>query len=203
MKKLIAILCTTVFLLAGCGNSDKVKAGDDTNTSTGGNESVEVDKNLLDVTVKLPASMFEGEDINAKAEEMKQDGVKEATVNEDGSITIKMSKSKHKEMITEMKTSVIEYFEEMKTSENYASIKDIKYNDDFTKITLEVVKSDYENSMDAFATFGIGISSMMYNLYNGVENDKIQITIEEKDSETGEVFSTVIYPDDLNEKETE
>lgn len=197
MKRLIAILCTTVFLLVGCGNSSKGNEVDDTSTSAGNNESVEVDKNLLDVTVTLPGSMFEGEDINAKVEEMKLDGVKEATVNEDGSITIKMSKSKHKEMIEEMKTSIIESFEDIKTSGNFTSIKDIKYNDDFTKITLEVVKSDYENGLDAFATFGIGISSMMYSLYNGVENDKIQITIEAKDSETGEVFRTVIYPDDL------
>lgn len=197
MKRLIAILCTTVFLLVGCGNSSKGNDGDDTNTSTGNNGSVEVDKNLLDVKLTLPGSIFEGEDINAKVEEMKQDGIKEATVNNDGSITIKMSKSKHKEMIAEMKTSVIESFEEMKTSGKFTSIKDIKYNDDFTKITLEVVKSDYENGLDAFATFGIGISSMMYNLYNGVENDKIQVTIEAKDSETGEVFRTVKYPDAL------
>lgn len=197
MKKIIAILCTTVFLLVGCGNSSKGNEGDDTNTSKENNESVKVDKNLLDVTVTLPGSMFEGEDINAKVEEMKQDGAKEATVNEDGSITLKISKDKHKEMITEMKASVIKSFEDMKTSGDYASIKDIKYNDDFTKVTLEVVKSDYENSLDAFASFGIGISSMMYNLYSGIENDKIQITIDIKDSETGEVFNTVIYPDAL------
>lgn len=200
MKRLIAILCTTVFLLVGCGNSSKVNGGEDTNTSAGNNESVEVDKNLLDVTLKLPASMFEGEDINVKAEEMKQDGFKDATVNEDGSITIKMSKSKHKEMITEMKTSIIESFEDIKTSGDFTSIKDIKYNDDFSKITLEVVQTEYEQSMDALATFTIGISAMMYNLYNGVEGDKIQVTIEAKDSETGEVFSTVIYPDDLQKE---
>ena len=136
MKRLIAILCTTVFLLVGCGNSSKGNDGDDTNKSTGNNESVEVDKNLLDVTVTLPGSMFEGEDINAKVEDMKQDGVKEATVNEDGSITIKMSKSKHKEMIAEMKTTIIESFEDIRTSGNFTSIKDIKYNDDIISPTI-------------------------------------------------------------------
>ena len=197
MKRLMIILCTTVFLLAGCGNSNKVKEDNNKNTATENNENVEVDKNLLDVTLTLPASMFEGEDVNAKVEEMKQDGAKEATVNEDGSITIKMSKSKHKEMIEEMKTSIIKSFEEIKTSGDFASIKDIKYNDDFSKITLEVVKAEYEGSFDAFVTLGIGTSAMIYNMYNGVEGDKLQVTIDAKDSETGEVFSTVVYPDDL------
>lgn len=197
MKRLMIILCTTVFLLVGCGKSGEVKEDNNKNTATENNESVEVEKNLLDVTLKLPASMFEGEDINAKVEEMKQDGAKEATANEDGSITIKMSKSKHKEMIEEMKTSIIESFEEIKTSGDFASIKDIKYNDDFSKITLEVVKAEYEVGFDAFVTLGIGTSAMFYNIYNGVEGDKLQVIIDAKDSETGEVFSTVIYPDDL------
>ncbi|MGN9163296.1 hypothetical protein [Clostridium sulfidigenes] len=200
-KRLIALLCTATFLLAGCGNSGEAKntKEGDTTAATENNESIEVDKGLLDVTLTLPASIFEGEDINAKAEEMKNDGAKETTVNEDGSMTVKMSKSKHKEMMTEMKTSVIKSIEDIKTSGDYPSIKDVKYNDDFTNITLEVVQAEYEESLEALATFGIGIAALYYNVYSGVETEKIHITIDEKNFETGEVFDTVVYPDDLED----
>ncbi len=69
MKRLIALLCMAVFLLAGCGNSGEAKdtKEGDTTTATENNESIEVDKGLLDVTLTLPASMFEGEDINSQS----------------------------------------------------------------------------------------------------------------------------------------
>lgn len=195
MKRLVVIFVLVVILLTGCRSSK------DTNSSN--NESLKVDKNLLDVTLTLPASMFEGEDINASAESMKEEGFKEVTVNEDGSITVKMSKSKHKELMKTMKDSTIEYFEELKTSEDFKSIQEVTYNDDFTKITLEVNQTEFEGSFDGFATFGVGLSSYMYNIYNAVPEEKIKITIDTKNFETGEIFDTVIYPDALNELETE
>ena len=204
MKKLVAILCTTAFLLVGCGDSSDKNEVEDTNAVVENNESIEVDKGLLNVTITLPASMFEDdEDINEEIEDFKEDGAKEVTVNEDGSITIEMSKSKHKKMMNGIKTGITKAFEGMEKSEEFTSVKKIEYNDDFTKITLEVNKSDYENSFDSFATIGIAMHSMRYNLYNGVEADKIKVTIDVKDSKTEEVFDTITYPDDFNEMKTE
>lgn len=61
--------------------------------------SIEVDKGILNVEITLPASMFEGQDIDETIEEAKKDGIKEAVKHDDGSVTYKMSRSKHNEMM--------------------------------------------------------------------------------------------------------
>ncbi|WP_026562729.1 hypothetical protein [Bacillus sp. J37] len=197
-------------LLVACGNNDQEKnnAGiaeesakqQEEQTE---DESVDVKKGLLNVEVTLPASMFEGEDIDTVIADAKKEGVKEVTKNEDGSLTYKMSKAKHKEMMEELKTGILETIEETKNSEDYVSIKDITYNDSFSEFTLVVEKSAYEDSMDGFAAFGLGISGMYYQLYNGVNPDEYKVTIFLKDEASQEVFDEIVYPDDLEEEGTE
>ncbi|HAQ08177.1 MAG TPA: hypothetical protein DCR24_11895 [Bacillus bacterium] len=68
-----------------------------------------------------------------------------------------MSKSEHKEMMNELETGIQESLEEMKTSGDFASIKDVTLNKSYSEFTLEVVKETYENIMDGFAVFGLGI----------------------------------------------
>ncbi|PMC35720.1 hypothetical protein CJ195_18210 [Bacillus sp. UMB0899] len=198
-----------ISLLAACGNNEQE------NTASKGEESgqqkeeqkdegaVDVEKGLLNVEVTLPASMFEGEDIDTVIADAKKEGIKEVTKNEDGSLTYKMSKAKHKEMMEELKKGILETVEETKNSEDYVSIKDVTYNDSFTEFTLLVNKGDYENSMDGFAAFGLGLSGMYYQLYNGVDPDKYKVTIFLKDEATNEVFDEIVYPDDLEEEGTE
>jgi len=197
-------------LLVACGNNNQEKnnAGiaeesakqQEEQTE---DESVDVKKGLLNVEVTLPASMFEGEDIDTVIADAKKEGVKEVTKNEDGSLTYKMSKAKHKEMMEELKTGILETIEETKNSEDYVSIKDITYNDSFSEFTLVVEKSAYEDSMDGFAAFGLGISGMYYQLYNGVNPDEYKVTIFLKDEASQEVFDEIVYPDDLEEEGTE
>ncbi|MBO1915192.1 hypothetical protein J4G37_61495, partial [Microvirga sp. 3-52] len=90
-------------------------------------EKVAVDKGIVNVEVTLPASFFEGEDIEEAIENAKDEGVSEVTKNSDGSLTYKMSKSKHKEMMAEIADNLISYADELKTDEDFQSIQDIKY----------------------------------------------------------------------------
>ena len=64
-----------------------------------------MDKGLLNVEVTLPASMFEGEDMDSSIAEAEKEGIK-VTRNDDGSATYKMSKGKHKEMMKEMEAEL-------------------------------------------------------------------------------------------------
>ncbi|MCV9886702.1 hypothetical protein [Metabacillus halosaccharovorans] len=196
-------------LLVACGNNDQENNASNNKESAKQkdeqteDESVDVKKGLLNVEVTLPASMFEGEDIDTVIADAKKEGVKEVTKNEDGSLTYKMSKAKHKEMMEELKTGILETIEETKNSEDYVSIKDITHNDSFSEFTLVVEKSAYEDSMDGFAAFGLGISGMYYQLYNGVDPDDYKVTIFLKDEASQEVFDEIVYPDDLEEEDTE
>ncbi|NYF24346.1 hypothetical protein HDC33_001171 [Sporosarcina sp. JAI121] len=51
--------------------------------------------------------------------EAKEDGIKNVTKNEDGSVTYKMSKAEHMKMMKEMKTNVTNYVDEIVDDEDY------------------------------------------------------------------------------------
>jgi PBP1b-binding outer membrane lipoprotein LpoB len=199
MKHILMVLLTFT-LLAACSSEETGKK-DSKEDASKKEESVEVDKKLFNVEVTLPASMFENESLETVKADAKENGIKEVTENEDGSITYKMSNSTHKKMLKEISASIEETIEETKTSEDFVSIKDITHNDSFSEFTLVVDKEKYENSMDAFATMSLGMSGMLYQMYDGVSEDEYSVTINVEDETTGETFGEVVYPDDLEEKE--
>ena len=112
-----------------------------------------------------------------------------------------MSKAQHKEMMKEMSASVTGYVDELIKDEDFASIKDVEYNKDFTKFTLTVDKEAFENSFDGFAAMGLAMSGMFYQVYDGVDAEKLNVTIDTVDQSTGEVFGTVNYPEAFEDME--
>jgi hypothetical protein len=199
MKKVIMFLLALT-LLSACSSEDTNQKESDKDSGKK-EESVEVDKKLFNVEITLPASMFEDKNFETIQADAKENGIKEVTKNEDGSITYKMSKSVHKELLKDIATSIEESVEEMKTSEDYVSIKDITHNDSFSTFTVVVDQAAYENSMDGFATLTLGMSGMMYQLYNGVSEDDYSVKINLEDKTSGKTFDEVVYPDALEETE--
>ncbi|WP_264737705.1 hypothetical protein [Cytobacillus firmus] len=208
-KHLLGLLMLSAFLFfTGCSSEEKKDTGTEQTSkeadkkSEDGNESVKVDKGLLNVGVTLPASMFEGEDMDSSIAEAEKEGIK-VTKNDDGSVTYKMSKAKHKEMMKEMETELQKTIADTKNGEDYPSVKEVSHNKGYSEFTLEVEREAYENSFDGFAVFGLGLSGMFYQLFNGVGPEKYEVKILVKDTSTGEVFDEVIYPDAMEETEEE
>lgn len=161
-------------------------------------KTIEVDKGILSVEITLPASLLEGEDIDdisSKAD----DSDMEVTVNDDGSVACKMSKSKHKEIMTELYNAQLEFFEEIKNSEDIESIEDIKYNETFSEIIVMVDQEAFEGSFDLLVAISLGASSSYYQLFNGVNPDDCKARIYFKDIATGEILVNLVYPDDFGE----
>jgi hypothetical protein len=217
MKKLCGLLIVMLLgLLTACSSSEETQTVQNENDPVEKEEKkaeeksvevqkpeeekpIEVDKGLLNVEVTLPASLFQGEDLDKIIAEAKEAGVGEVSKNNDGSITYKMSKAKHKEMMMQMEKDLLISIEEMKNNADLVSVKDITHNQSFSEFTLVVNKEAYENSFDGFAVFGLGISGMFYGILNGVEPDENKITIFVKDEATQEVFEEMVYPDDLED----
>ncbi|WP_462411543.1 hypothetical protein [Neobacillus sp. Marseille-QA0830] len=196
MKKMLRVLvaATMMFLVACSADKPENQTKEKENTKS---QEVNVDKGMLNVTITLPASMFKDQNVDEVVADAEKEGIT-ATKNADGSVTYKMSKSKHKEMMEEMKTTVIQTIDDAKSGKDYQSIKDITYNNDFSEFTLIVDKEAYENSMDGFAALGLAMSGMMYELFNGVKPDDYKVTINLKDQATQTVFDQIVYPDALN-----
>lgn len=209
---LIAILLLT--MLAACGNGDEAdertegqssetEATEETADTDEEGAGVEVDKGLFQVEVTLPPMFFEGdEDIETmitNAEE--EDGISDVTENEDGSITVRMSKAKHGELMDELETSVMETMDDIVADEEFGSIEEITSSSDYSEFTMVVAQEAFENSFDGFATLTLGMTGMLYQLFDGVASDDIHVEINIEDAETGEVFSTVNYPEALENME--
>lgn len=201
MRNAIFIL-VFVILLVGCSNSkatqvvDKEDVINKAPSATAEKEqSIKVDKGILSVKVTLPTSLFSDGDIEKTIADAKKEGVNEVIRNEDGSLTYVVSKAKYGEMMKSVKDSMNTTIDDLKTGKDFASIKDVAHNDSFSEFIVTVDKEAYNNSMDAFATMVIGLSSMLYQAFDGVSPENNKITIKLKDEKTGNVFDTVTYPD--------
>lgn len=100
-----------------------------------------------------------------------------------------------------MKTSLLETIEDLKNGEDFASIKDVEYNKDFSEFTLWVDRNEYENSFDGFAVFGLGLSGAMYQLFDGADPENYNVRLVVKDEATKEIIGEANYPKDLEKME--
>ena len=197
MKKLLLGIAITSLLLVACGDDEAKKE----TTNNKEEQGIEVSKNLLDVELTLPADFFDGqtpEEIEASA---KEQGVKEVKINEDGTVYYKISKSDHKKMMNKLETSIKESMEELVTSGDAPSFKEIKYNKDFTEFDVTVDREAFENSMDAFMIFTFAFSGSFYNAFEGEDLHDLKITVNMIDAVTNEVFDTTVFPDDMEDGE--
>jgi hypothetical protein len=220
MKKLLLVLtAVSTLLLSACGaaqnnnegtvNESKETSGapaegSENTTPTEAakeekNEAIEVDKGLFNNEVTLPASMFEGQAYEEIVAQAKEEGIDEVIQNDDGSVTYKMSKSVYKKMMDEMEKGLLDYVSELKSGENFASIKDVTHNKSFSEFTLIVDKAAYEGGFDGMASLGLVVVASYYQLFSGVSSDDLKITINAQDEATKEIFNTRVYPEALEQ----
>jgi len=133
--------------------------------------------------------------VPASFERLKADGVSEAAVNDDGSVTYKMSKATRKKMLREVRDEMVRSIEEMKNGQQFKSIKDIEHNNKFTEFTLIVDREAYEKSFDGVAALGLAVQGLLYQVLDGVTQDRISAVIRVKDQAAGDVFHTIHYPE--------
>lgn len=205
---LILVLC---FSMIGCGkntaskNTDGLKDAEiEAIASDEEEQAVEVNKKLVNVEVTLPASFLgmdeEELDIDQLTKDAKEQGIKDVIVNDDGSITYIMSKSRHKEMMDEMQVGITETMDDLLSDEDFTSYKDIIANEDFTEFEVLVIRDQFEDSFDGFGILGLVFKSLYYQLCDGASPEDYRTVINMKDEATGEIFDTIIYPDAFDEE---
>ncbi|MCI8342542.1 MAG: hypothetical protein HFE62_04950 [Firmicutes bacterium] len=147
--------------------------------------SVQADPGLFDVTITLNSEIV-GETTQEKEDQyVKENGFKSATLNDDGSVTYVMSKSKHNELMADLKSSFEESFQEIAESEDYPNITSIEANDDYTvfKISLE---NGEVGLVDSFVTIVCYAYGGMYGSFNGTPSDNINVQF--VDAKTGSII---------------
>lgn len=204
MKRFFITLLS-ILLFVGCSAKDTSETNESEEKEMEQTEEsgIEVDKGLFNVELTLPSSLFDEEELTEIEAQLKEDKKADVTQNEDGSLSVKMSKKEHKEMMSEIKEDFMETITNIIDDKEFTSIHNITYNNDFTEINMVVDQEQFENSFDGFVTLNLGISSLFYQAFKGKDLEKEKVTILLEDSATNEIFQEIIYPDVLDEMEDE
>lgn len=196
-RKFICILltlCLTLSLTA-CGGSDSAPETSGT-TETSETEileeieaisEIETEENLFSVEIKVPADFIDASTQEELDSIAKEKGYKSIELHEDGSATYTMTKSQHKEMMSELAETINSSLSEMINSEDYPNITDITANDDFTKFTVTTTSTEL-SLVESFSVFAFYTFGGMYNIFNSTPADNIQVEFVNADS--GEVINT-------------
>lgn len=178
-KKIYSILLAAILAmsLVACGGNDDSKKESETN-----NDKIEVDENLLTVELTIPSD-FVGEttqeELNQTVEE--EDGLKSITLNEDGSATYVMTKKKHKEMMSEIKTGIDEELQAMVGSEDYPNFTKVEANENYTSFTITTTSSELDLA-ESFSVMSFYMQGGLYNVFNGTPADNIHVDFVNADS---------------------
>ena len=149
-------------------------------------QEIQVEKELFDVTVTLPADLV-GETTQEELEATMSDQVHSATLNEDGSVTYVMSKSQHKALMESTRESIETSLEELIGSEEYPNFQKIEHNDDFTSFTVTTASTELDLS-ESFSSMLFYIYGGMYNAFNGTQVDNIHVDFVNAD--TGDIIKS-------------
>lgn len=197
MKRLIAFVLSASMLLTltacgGAASSAAVPASSAAASSQGG--TIEVDENLLTVEITIPASFFEmfatdeePFDANAYAADIKEEeSIIDAWANGDNSVTFKITKGDHRDMMAEMRKDIENV---ASVAENFPFVQRVETNEDCTLVKVYVPRTEYETGFNFFVLINYEMQALLYQAFNGTSENNV--VIEAIDAETNEVIDMV------------
>ena len=175
-------------------------------TKKSGNDKVKIDEKTNTVTVIISSKFFDLMNSNSFSSTQtpeqycltmeKEGSVSKAVVNEDGSVTLTMSKENYDKLLSTMKTSLDQTIAGYTNGTTFPSIKEITYTDDLSEIKLTVDYEAFSNSMGSFAILGLGLQGYLYRIFTGQSET---VTITYIDETTGKSVESYQFPDDMKE----
>ena len=196
MKKFLAILLSVslIISLTACGGSADTSSGSssasqsiaEAESSESGDNiddsawdelealgNVETENGILTVSITIPAELVGDEITQEELDANSDNSYISAKLNEDGSVTYKLTKQQHKAMLDEFVETMNQSIQEMIDSEDYA-FTDIKYNDDFTQFDV-TLSTDEVGLAEGFAALAFYVYGGMYGLFSGHTADNITV----------------------------
>lgn len=157
--------------------------------------SIQVHKGLHTYEITLPPSAYEEVDVEDSIAEAMEFGVSDVMVNEDGSVTYRMSEDVYGKLLAETADQVRETISDILAKGTYPSIKEITYDDSFTHFTIMTDQEAYQTSYYEFLYLRLYLSAMLYQQLDGVATEDVKITVDILDTATQEVLDTIVYPE--------
>ena len=178
-----------VFVLGGCsGGGNGGSAGG--TTSTPG--AIEVEEELLTVDLRIARSLLDpdgtltDEDIVSAAGEK---GI--AAVVDEDAVTYTMTKPQRDQMLAEMRSSAQKAIDDMIADESN-SITGVEVNDAMTAFRVSVDGARY-SQLESLLALAFYIQGALYQQFDGVSQDEIDVTVQFVDDATETVLNTGSY----------
>ena len=189
MKKTIFFALSIIICLSlvGCGgSSNDTQQNIEEDSKSEETQSIEVDEGLLNVEITVPPDFLEeGTTQETLDETAKEEGIKSIPLNDDGSATYIMSKSKHDEMMAGIRESIDESMAEMIDPETYPTFVEVTSNDDYTHFTVKLSSNEVGLS-ESISVLGFYMLGGLYNAFNGTPVD--DVTVSFVNADTGDII---------------
>lgn len=188
--QICAAACALALCLTACGGgaaSSAAVVSDAAASTSTSEDGLNVEKNIFSVTLTYPASMVdEGTTQDSLNNEISGiDGIKSATLNEDGSVTYIMTKAYHKQIMDDMAQTIDESMAEMVSSEDYPNFTKVEANEDYTVFTV-TTKSKALSLDESLSLLQFYTEGAFYNVVSG--NDADSIHVDFVNADTGEII---------------
>lgn len=163
-------------MLCSCGTKKETDNSETPKEEVKEQETVTVDEGLLDVTITLPNSFFE--QFETSAEEYVQsmdegDTFKKVEINDDGSVSITMTRAKYNEFMKEMEKSVNDSLQEMINSGEYA-FESVEHDNKFENFTVKL-STDEVGFAESFMVVAFAMYGGIYQLFGGNQNPHVVV----------------------------
>ena len=149
---------------------------------------IETENGLFITTLTLPADIvgtdITQETIDANAGENYISG----KLNEDGSVTYKMTKAQHKAMLDQMIQTMDDGLQEMKDSDEY-SFAEITHNKDFTSFDVTLDTNEI-GLQDSFMTLAFYMYGGFYGIFSGRTPDNVEVNFLAPDGTLIETYNS-------------
>ena len=188
MKKILLILLVLSMFItfAGCSSNDSsdvetssplesetvedsLQEDEDELSAIG---DVEVENGILTVSITLPASLVK----DATQEDLDNDTsgtYQSAELNDDGSVTMKLTKTQYKEMLASISQELDACIKEISESDDY-NIDKVEHNDDFSKFDV-TLSTDEVGLYDSIASLAFYMYGGMYQIFKGSKSANVVV----------------------------
>lgn len=184
-KILLILLMLTMFIsFAGCSSNDSSNV-ETTSPSESEDSSlfkdedelsaigdVEVENGILTVSITLPASLMK----DVTQEDLDNDtsgSYQSAKLNDDGSVTMKLTKTQYKEMLASLSEELDACIKEITESDDY-NIAKVEHNDDFSKFDV-TLSTDEVGLFDSIASLAFYMYGGMYQIFKGSKSADVVV----------------------------
>lgn len=178
------------------GDTEKENASEDEDEAAlAAIGDVETENGILTVSINVPADLI-GETTQEELDASEGELYKSAVLNEDGSVTYKMTKKQHRTMLQRIAEAVDESSQEMIDDEENYTIASVTHNDDLTEfnVTLDGTEIGFG---DYFATYSFFMNGLLYGKFSGHTPEHLVVNFYDPDGNLIEAVDS----DDLKDSE--